>query len=1299
MKKIASLLLCFVFFCAMIPSLNVYAAVTVSKNAPTEFAATSYVKAKDASKGTDTITVEGGNLSYGSGDWSVYELECSKEGYYNLILMTAINGTGPKFQVYVNDEYFSDVKIADGKEWFVYVENEVGKIYLNKGLNELKISSLGTSGCYFRTLVLKPESAEAPVRTSGAYKEMMIPTIIESEDFDCGDSGAKSLDGINQGGKYRKNEKVDIYDNGVGGYYIDLSENESATYTFEVPADGAYTLFTCKNTVGNANIYFDDYKPILLETNKEAYETERFSVYLTEGMHKMTVEATEGSFLVDYIRFSQGGKNPINLADGDVTSETPSKTEAEETIHPVYKTLWVSMNGSDDASGEESAPFKTIERALDEVKKINSDMTGDIVINIASGEYFISETLKINAEHSGKNGYDVIIKGYNKYNPPVVHGGKKVTGWTEYENGIYSAPLEVEHLRGLYIDGQPAVRARSKYMYHMKSIYSNPGSVLNDGLVVDGGNFPKFTNAPDLETVWMCAWITFYTKVTDIVEENGDYILFHQNPMFNFSQSTASINIDMNHAFFLENAMELLDEPGEFYYNREEKRVYYYPYREQNLNNAEVYAPVTEFLMNIEGDKEKAVENITFDNIDFRYGAWNATSIEGFRGSQAGHQQRFITGAMEDYLTPAQITVNYAENINFKNSRFTCMTATAVSMVNGVKNSKVDGCAFWNLGGTAVSIGTFDHHKPELGLVQCDGVTVSNNLIRRVCMEYYGSVPITSYYESNISILHNDIKDVPYSGITAGWGWGTIGANTDWENNNISYNRIEDVNQMHSDGAHIYTLGNMPGSQISYNYLVDNRDSRGGIYNDSGSGNIVLHHNVVEDVSSWWFQGTYHTQNLQAYNNYSERINIGNLEYCDSKTNMKQEELIPNGHVVCPDGNWPKEALEIIENSGLSDGYEYLFDVVTFPDWMVNPQKRIPDAEFKASQREWIQAEDYMLGGDGVGYHKINPKFGEAYRPDEGVDMTTDMHALSMGYLIETVFTDEWWAYKFEVPADGEYVIDARIGQKNWGAKADVYIDNVLVADDVVLEDSVSHAYFVNSRLVETFLTKGKHTLKIVVINGFYFDAFSVAPKGTPLTVEKEDAAYDEGKMVSQDELLMKAAKIGEQDAEIVFDDTRNHWIKKDVSLLTKYDIIEGVGDNLFAPDSELTKEQAVLLVLRALNLTYNSEKEADFVNVAIENGIIDNADGLTEKITREEYSNILANAVICRFGGYDVNLNKMDGLFADSADIDSDYKVAVAGMYEKGLMTGDDNGYFNPKKTLTRAEAARTIKRLVYLR
>ena len=112
--------------------------------------------------------------------------------------------------------------------------------------------------------------------------------------------------------------------------------------------------------------------------------------------------------------------------------------------------------------------------------------------------------------------------------------------------------------------------------------------------------------------------------------------------------------------------------------------------------------------------------------------------------------------------------------------------------------------------------------------------------------------------------------------------------------------------------------------------------------------------------------------------------------------------------------------------------------------------------------------------------------------------------------------------------------------------------------------------------------------------------------------------------------------------------------------------------------------------------LVYSDETEADWLNLAVKNGILKNTENLDDKITREQFAEILSGAAVYKKGALKVDILKAS--FDDFDSVSPYYKTSVLGVAGVGLMAGDDQGLFNPKKTLTRAEAARTMKRLIYM-
>lgn len=110
----------------------------------------------------------------------------------------------------------------------------------------------------------------------------------------------------------------------------------------------------------------------------------------------------------------------------------PVSASAVDTDTEIY----ISPDGNDSNSGSSESPFKTLERAKAEVRVHNSNMSGNIIVNIASGVYYMDNTLEFTQADSGTNGFSVIYRGITDENgnSPIVSGGVDISdNWELYD--------------------------------------------------------------------------------------------------------------------------------------------------------------------------------------------------------------------------------------------------------------------------------------------------------------------------------------------------------------------------------------------------------------------------------------------------------------------------------------------------------------------------------------------------------------------------------------------------------------------------------------------------------------------------------------------------------------------------------------------------------------------------------------------------------------------------------------------------------------------------------------------------
>ena len=162
-------------------------------------------------------------------------------------------------------------------------------------------------------------------------------------------------------------------------------------------------------------------------------------------------------------------------------------------------------------------------------------------------------------------------------------------------------------------------------------------------------------------------------------------------------------------------------------------------------------------------------------------------------------------------------------------------------------------------------------------------------------------------------------------------------------------------------------------------------------------------------------------------------------------------------------------------------------------------------------------------------------------------------------------------------------------------------------------------------------------------------------------------------------------------------------WANEAVVLLAAKGIISGVGDNMFAPGREITREEFAKLVSLAFDV--KDEGNSAFTDVessrwsysaisalasaGIIGGIGDGMFAPERFITRQDMVTIIARAA--EKLGYDIK-SVLDGRFSDEDEI-SEYAVDyVNRLYTAGIIKGVDENRFNPMGTATRAEAARIV-------
>jgi len=515
-------------------------------------------------------------------------------------------------------------------------------------------------------------------------------------------------------------------------------------------------------------------------------------------------------------------------------------------------TFFVATTGSDAWSGKlpepnaqkTDGPFATLARARDAVREMKAKkaLKEPVTIMVRSGKYFLEQTLVLGSEDSGTQDCPITYTAYPG-EKPILSGGRKLSGWKPYKGKIVQCELpEAKNgkwkFRQLFFNGERQIRARTPNFdpenpFHggwafMEGAGNQYGATASD-FKYPPGLFKQSLSKPTQAEVYffvgaVSSWGSDIVPIKAIDYEK--HIIYTEYK----SGTEPLLGFNPNTRFRVENVLEELDQPGEWYLDWEEGQLYFWPPGDLD-ETAEVVAPVLGSLMVLHGA--------------------NWITLYGFTFTET--------------VAGDAVRLEETEQCNIKNNHIYAVGGRALVLFG-----RKEKCA-WNLvqhneisyaGGTGIYVGgsahanqILDNHVHHIGAIN----------------KYAGSIvfPTRGVSESSFSdgnlIAHNYVHDVPRDGIC-------LGANP-YGRNIVEYNEVRRACLETSDAGGLRSwmdnifgivkdlsdIPEMAGHIFRYNIVIDTVGCgvRGGkiitpeknitfaIYLDDLTANTLVYGNIV----------------------------------------------------------------------------------------------------------------------------------------------------------------------------------------------------------------------------------------------------------------------------------------------------------------------------------------------------------------------------------------------------------------------------------------------------------------------
>lgn len=543
--------------------------------------------------------------------------------------------------------------------------------------------------------------------------------------------------------------------------------------------------------------------------------------------------------------------------------------------------IYVSPSGSDLATGSPEAPLANISEGLRRLRQLRQQgLDGPFILRLQEGIFTLDHTLVLSREDSGTQllaspQATPIISGAwpspGSWTPSSLVAAAWMTGippdWPE-PRSVFHLGRALQRARGPGFSpvGEPA---RSSH-YHLRRAVGGPYTYLPP----PQASLMSRSLGSELRMIPQFPWSLQLLPWSEIDAESGlfksaippTYPL--KAPAFGrFPQGTA----------WIENAPEVLDEPGEWLYRREDRTLHLIPPNGSSFPKRPgdiTIARLTE-LIRVEGRiDETALEDDPVRSI--RLSGLTFTGANRY----AWEQDKTGRGLQHDWerhdRPTAMVRLKAAETCVLEHCRFTDAGAAGLRLDLHARNNQVVGNEFARLGGCGILLAGYGLGFKD---VNRDNLLAANHL-HHLGTEWWHSPGIMAWQSGHNRILNNHLHHLPYCGIVVSGrtqidvsGNGESSRTIRWDDmllrleetgrtwqdrepllharqNEISRNDIHHVMERLADGNAIYLSGAGGGNLVSANFIHDipATGMNAALRSDDDQNDVIFDRNLIARV-------------------------------------------------------------------------------------------------------------------------------------------------------------------------------------------------------------------------------------------------------------------------------------------------------------------------------------------------------------------------------------------------------------------------------------------------------------------